>query len=130
MIPIATGGGGIPVGRRADGTLYGLPAVVDKDHTSALLANSLNADRFMMFTGVEQVALDFGKPTARAIDHMTAAEARAHLAAGQFPPGSMGPKIAAALRYLERGGKAVTITSIDRAAAALVGRAGTTITAR
>lgn len=128
VIPIAIGGGGIPVGTRADGSFYGLPAVIDKDLTSALLANSLHADRLMMFTGVERVMLDFGKPSQRPVDAMSTAEARRYLAEGQFPPGSMGPKIEAALRYLERGGRAVTITSIDRAADALAGRAGTTIT--
>ena len=128
VIPIATGGGGVPVGRNADSSWYGLPAVIDKDHTSALLANSLNADVFLMLTGVERVSIDFGKPTQHALDRMTLAEARRHLAEGQFPPGSMGPKIAAALHYLERGGRNVYITSLERATDALAGRAGTHIT--
>jgi carbamate kinase len=76
---------------------------------------------------VDRVALDFGKPTQRAVDRMTAAQARQHQAEGQFPPGSMGPKIDAALRYLEGGGREVIITSIERLHDAIEGRAGTRI---
>jgi carbamate kinase len=80
-----------------------------------------------MLTGVERVALDFGKPTQRALDRLTAQEARRYLAEGQFPPGSMGPKIGAALDYLERGGTDVIITALDRMHDALRGNAGTRI---
>ena len=127
IIPVTVGGGGIPVARDADGSLRGLSAVIDKDLTSAMLAVQLGAETLVMLTGVDRVALDFGKPTQRAVDRMTVAEARRHQADGQFPPGSMGPKIDAALRYLGAGGREVIITSIDRLHDALEGSAGTRI---
>ena len=86
-----------------------------------------HAARRKMPLGVERVALDFGKPTQRALDRLTVQEARRHLADGQFPPGSMGPKIGAALDYLERGGSHVIITALDRIHDALHGTAGTRI---
>lgn len=127
VIPVACGGGGIPVARSANGDYRGVAAVIDKDMTSALLAADIGAGTLVMLTGVERVAIDFGKPTQRPLDRMTAAEARAHLADGQFPPGSMGPKIAAALDYLGRGGRQALITSLERLEEALAGRAGTRI---
>jgi carbamate kinase len=127
VIPITVGGGGIPVARDAEGCLHGLSAVIDKDLTSAMLAAQLEARTLVMLTGVDRVAVDFGKPTQRAIDRMTVAEARAHQADGQFPPGSMGPKIDAALRYLQAGGREVIITSIEKLHDALEGKAGTRI---
>ena len=126
-IPIAAGGGGIPVVRDADGNYTGVSAVIDKDLTSALLAADLGAEALVMLTAVDRVALDFGKATQRPIDRMTAAEAQRHLDDGQFPPGSMGPKITAALNYLARGGRKVVITSLDRTSEALHGGAGTMI---
>ena len=128
VVPIAVGGGGIPVTRAPDGSYNGASAVIDKDHTSALLAAEIGADALLMLTGVEQVALDFGTPRQRFLPRLTAGEAQRHLDEGQFPPGSMGPKIAAAIRYLRRGGKRVIITSLDRAHSALHGEGGTTIT--
>ncbi|HSW18595.1 MAG TPA: carbamate kinase [Ramlibacter sp.] len=127
VIPITVGGGGIPVARDSSGRYHGVSAVIDKDLTSAMVASELGAQSLVMVTGVDRVAIDFGKPTQRAIDCMTAAEARRHQADGQFPPGSMGPKIDAALRYLERGGTEVIITSIECLPEALHGRAGTRI---
>ena len=127
VIPITCGGGGIPVARDRNGDLHGVSAVIDKDSTSAMLASELGAGTLLMLTGVDRVALDFGKPTQRSLDRLTASEARAHLAAGQFPPGSMGPKVAAALRYLDHGGGETIITSLDRAYDALTGSAGTRI---
>lgn len=127
VIPIAVGGGGIPVVRDAKGHFSGVSAVIDKDLSSAMLANQLGALSLVMLTGVERVALDFGKPSQRPVDRMTAAEARQYHADGQFPPGSMGPKIDAALRYLDGGGKEVVITSIERLYDALQGTAGTRI---
>ncbi len=127
IIPITVGGGGIPVARDANGDFYGVSAVIDKDLTSAMLAAQLGAEALVMLTGVDRVALDFGKPTQRALDRLTASEARHHLADGQFPPGSMGPKIDAALRYLDSGGSEVIITSLDRVYDALQGSAGTRI---
>ena len=127
VIPITCGGGGIPVARDASGGLHGVSAVIDKDATSAMLASELGAQTLLMLTGVDRVALDFGKPGQVALDRLTASEARRHLADGQFPPGSMGPKIAAALRYLDHGGGETIITSLDRAYDALAGTAGTRI---
>ena len=127
LIPIAAGGGGIPVVRAPDGSRRGVAAVIDKDMTSALLAADVGAGTLVMLTGVERVALDFGKPSARAIDRMRATEAREHLADGQFPPGSMGPKITAALRFIERGGPRAVITALDKLELALAGHAGTEI---
>jgi carbamate kinase len=126
VIPVAAGGGGIPVVREGAG-YRGVPAVIDKDMTSALLAADVRAGTLVMLTGVERVALDFGKSAQRLLDRMTAAEARKHLADGQFPPGSMGPKITAALRFLERGGPRALITSLEKLDVALAGRAGTEI---
>ncbi len=127
VIPIATGGGGIPVVRDADGNYNGVSAVIDKDLTSAMLAAEIGAQTLVMLTGVDRVALDYGKPTQRFLDSMTVAEARSHHAEGQFPPGSMGPKINAALRYLDAGGERVIITSLACAYDALQGTAGTRI---
>ena len=127
VIPITCGGGGIPVVSAADGRLSGVPAVIDKDMTSALLAAEIGAGVLAMLTGVERVAIDFGKSSERQLDRMSADEARKHLADGQFPPGSMGPKVSAALDYLERGGGEALITSLDRLDDALAGRAGTRI---
>jgi carbamate kinase len=133
VIPVACGGGGIPVVLGADGHWSGVAAVIDKDLTSAMLAAHLHADALIMLTGVERVALDFGKPAQRWLDHMSLAQAREHAAAGQFPAGSMGPKIEAALLYLEESPQAnhdgvVIITSLEKAFDALLGRAGTHIT--
>jgi carbamate kinase len=127
VIPIAAGGGGIPVVRAPGGGYRGVAAVVDKDLTSGLLAADVGAGQLVMLTGVERVARDFGKPTQRSIERLTVAEARKHLADGQFPPGSMGPKISAALQFIERGGPRAVITSLDKLDLALDGRAGTAI---
>ncbi len=127
IIPIAVGGGGIPVTRDEHGRFNGVSAVIDKDLSSAMLANQLGAELLVMLTGVERVALDFGKPTQRAVDRMTMAQARKYHDEGQFPPGSMGPKIDAALRYLNDGGGEVVITSIEHLYDALHGSAGTRI---
>ncbi len=127
VIPIAAGGGGIPVVRAPGGGYRGVAAVVDKDLTSGLLAADVGAGQLVMLTGVERVALDFGKPSERSIERLAVAEARKHLADGQFPPGSMGPKISAALQFIERGGPRAVITSLDKLDLALDGRAGTAI---
>lgn len=127
VIPIAVGGGGIPVTRDAQGRFHGVSAVIDKDLSSAMLASQLGAESLIMLTGVERVALDFGKPSQRPVDRMTVGQARQYHADGQFPPGSMGPKIDAALRYLDGGGREVVITSIERLYDALQGNAGTRI---
>jgi carbamate kinase len=127
VVPIAAGGGGIPVVRTGDGAYHGVAAVIDKDFTSAMLAAHLKAQTLLMLTGVDRVAVDWGKPAQRYLDGMTAAEAQRHYDDGQFPAGSMGPKIRAALLYLAASGGEVVITSLDRAFDALEGRAGTRI---
>lgn len=108
---IAGGGGGIPVIRDASGFLVGVEAVIDKDRLSSLLAEQLGADTYVILTGVPKVALNFGKPTQRWVDRMTVTEATKHMADGQFPAGSMGPKIEAALNFIKAGGQEVLITS-------------------
>ena len=127
IVVIAVGGGGIPVIRGKNGDLRGCAAVIDKDLASCLLAKNLKADVFVISTGVDQVALDFGKPTQRFIDRMTVAEAEQHLKEGQFPAGSMGPKIEAAIDYLRHGGKHVIITQPHLLEDAIHGRTGTHI---
>jgi carbamate kinase len=107
-VVIACGGGGIPVNYKT-GQVIGTEGVIDKDSTASLLAYNLNAELFMILTGVDSVCVDFGKPTQREIPEMTITEARNWLEEGQFPVGSMGPKIAAAIEYIERGGKEVLI---------------------
>ena len=108
---IAGGGGGIPVIRDASGFLVGVEAVIDKDRLSSLLAEQLGADTYVILTGVPKIALDFGKPTQRWVDRFTATEAAKHLADGQFPAGSMGPKVESALAFIRSGGREVLITS-------------------
>jgi carbamate kinase len=126
---IVTGGGGIPVGRRPDGTLEGVEAVIDKDLAAAVLAHNLDAPELLLLTAVDRVALNFGTDEQRELETLTIAEARAYAAEGHFPAGSMGPKIEAACRFLEAGGERVLITDIYALIPALEGRAGTWITA-
>jgi len=126
-VVIAAGGGGIPVVKGRDGQWRGIEAVIDKDYASAKLAADLNADLFLILTGVPKVALDFGKPTQREVDRLTVAEAEKHLAEGQFPPGSMGPKIESALEFVKATGKQVLITDVDVLREALQGNGGTAI---
>jgi len=126
-IVIAAGGGGVPVVADGKGALRGVEAVVDKDLTAALLARLVGADDLLILTDVERVALNYGLPDQQEIDEMTASEARDHLAAGHFPPGTMGPKIKAALKFLEAGGERATIAPLEGAFRALSGRAGTRI---
>jgi carbamate kinase len=127
-IVIAAGGGGIPVRREPDGTLEGVDAVIDKDRASALLANLIAADELIILTGVEKVAINYRKPGERFLDRMSVAECERYLAEGQFPKGSMGPKIEAACDFIRRGGLRVIITSMENATRAVEGQAGTVIT--
>ena len=113
--------------RRPDGTRTGVEAVIDKDLTSAVMAEALGIDTIMIMTGVDRVAIDFGTPSQRDLETATLAEIRAHRDDGQFPPGSMGPKIDAAIDFIERGGKRVVIGPLECAADALEGRTGTHI---
>ncbi len=128
-VVIAGGGGGIPVYRTREGELRGVEAVIDKDYTASLIACDLGADLFVILTGVDQVSTDFGKPEQKGLRSMDVAEARAHQAAGQFPEGSMGPKIRAAIEFVESSGREVLITSSPRLPEAVRGRAGTRIVA-
>ena len=114
VVVIAAGGGGMPVYELPDGAFEGIDGVVDKDFASALLARQLGAQDVIFLTGVEQVQVDFGTPDARALRDAATTEMREHAAAGQFPPGSMGPKVMAAVEFLERGGQRALITSSDR----------------
>jgi carbamate kinase len=124
-VVIAAGGGGIPVVRGRDGQWRGIEAVIDKDFASALLAAELKADLYIILTGVAKVAIDFGKPTQKEIDRMTLEEAEKHLADGQFPPGSMGPKIEAAIQFARKSGQDVLITDVEHLRDALDGKEGT-----
>lgn len=128
-IVIACGGGGIPVYEDDDGVVQGVEAVIDKDFASGLLAAELRAELFVITTEVEQVAIDFGKDSQRWLSKMTATEARAHLDDGQFPAGSMGPKIMAILEFLDAGGTAGVITNPPNLGRALSGETGTWIVA-
>ncbi|WP_410772445.1 carbamate kinase [Fontibacillus sp. BL9] len=123
---VTVGGGGIPVVNH-DGQLKGVEAVVDKDFASALLAAEIGADYLFILTGVAQVAVNFGKPDQKNLDKITLDEAVGYLNEGQFPKGSMGPKIEAAILFLKNGGKNVIITSIDKLTDAMEGKSGTLI---
>ena len=127
-IVIACGGGGIPVVREA-GELHGIWAVIDKDLTSSLLAQELHADVLLVLTGVDRVALGFKTPSQRWLDRISAADLRAALDAGEFPAGSMAPKVRAVLEFLDAGGTTAIITDTVNATAAIDGRAGTRIEA-
>jgi carbamate kinase len=127
MLVNTSGGGGIPVVRDAEGQLHGVEAVIDKDLAGALLARELRADRLLILTDVEQVAIDYQKPTQRPLAHISVAEARVYLADGQFAAGSMGPKVRAAVEFVEAGGRQAIITQLYRAVAALDGQTGTVV---
>ncbi len=127
IVVIAAGGGGIPVIRRPDGRLEGVEAVIDKDLATALLAHAIGADLLLISTAVERIALNFGKPNHRDLDTMTVAEAKGYLSQGHFPPGSMGPKVLAAIRFVESGGAAALVTSPEKIDRALAGQTGTRI---
>jgi carbamate kinase len=124
-VVIACGGGGIPVARGAGGQLYGVEAVIDKDLATERLATELRADLMMILTDVSQVILDFGKPSARPVPRLTLAQGRELMEGGQFPPGSMGPKVESCLRFIEHGGKRAVIANLAQATAAIRGTAGT-----
>ncbi len=126
-VVITVGGGGIPVVRR-EGRLVGVPAVIDKDFASAKLAELLDADLLVILTAVEKVAINFGKPDQRGLDALTPAEAREYIAQGQFAPGSMLPKVEAAVRFAEsKPGRAALITLLEKAKDGIEGRTGTRI---
>ena len=128
-VVIAAGGGGIPVIRK-DGRLVGVEAVIDKDLAAAVLARAIGWKHLVIATDVPQVALDFGKPGQRFLDSMTVGEAKTHLADGQFPPGSMGPKVQAAVEFLEHGGEHAVITDLAHLVPGVAGKAGTRVVRR
>ena len=126
-VVITVGGGGIPVVRR-EGRLVGVPAVIDKDFASAKLAELLDADLLVILTAVEKVAVNFGKPDQKGLDALTPAEAREYIAQGQFAPGSMLPKVEAAVQFAEsKPGRAALITLLEKARDGIEGRTGTRI---
>jgi carbamate kinase len=128
VVVITVGGGGIPVIDTGGGEYKGVAAVIDKDYASSLLAQSINADLFLISTAVEKVALNFGKPNEKWLDKVTLAEAKQYLAEGtHFAKGSMAPKIQAIIWYLEAGGKQALITSPENIGRALRGETGTWI---
>ena len=126
-IVVCTGGGGVPVFERND-TYEGVPAVIDKDRSAAMMAATFKADMLVILTAVEKVCVNFGKPDQKALDHMTPAEAHEYIEQGQFAPGSMLPKVEACLDYVAKypQGRAL-ITSLECAAAGLRGETGTVI---
>ncbi len=128
VVVIAAGGGGVPVIRDADGMLRGIDAVVDKDLTSCTVAQALGFDTLIFVTGTEGVFVDYGKPEARPLDVVTLSEIRRYRDEGHFPAGSMGPKIAAAIAFLETGGGQVIVSSPDNLLQAFQGSSGTRIT--
>ena len=126
-IVITVGGGGIPVVRK-DGKLYGTPAVIDKDFASAKLAELLDADMLVILTAVEKVAINFGKPDQKGLDDLTPADARKYIEEKQFAPGSMLPKVQAALSFAEsKPGRVALITLLEKAADGISGKTGTRV---
>ena len=128
-IVIAAGGGGIPVIIDGNGLFQGVEAVIDKDFAASLIAREVKADLFIILTNVPRVYLNYGQPDEKPIPEMTVEEAKNYLAQGHFPPGSMGPKIEAAIEYIQNGGEEVLITSTSHLKASLINRSGTKIIA-
>lgn len=127
---VCAGGGGIPVVRTPTGGYFGVEAVIDKDRTSGLLARAIDAAMFVIVTNVRRVAINYGKPNEQFLERMSLAEARRHFADKQFPPGSMGPKIEAAIDFLSgaaRDDACVVICDMEALEEALAGRSGTRI---
>ena len=130
LVVVACGGGGIPVFKTEGHHLKGAAAVIDKDFASEKMAEQLNADRLIILTAVEKVAVNFGKPDQRWLDSLTPEEARRYMDEGQFAPGSMLPKVQAAVQFAEsRPGRKALITLLEKAGAGVAGETGTTITA-
>ena len=128
-IVIACGGGGIPVVENADGTLEGVAAVIDKDFAAELLAEQVDADALMILTEVEKVAINFNKPNQEDLTHLSLADAARYCEEGQFAPGSMLPKVQAAMKFVRANpDKKAIITSLDKAIDAVEGKTGTVIT--
>jgi len=126
-IVIAGGGGGIPVVRQANGVRRGVPAVIDKDMTSAHMANIIGIPVMMILTAVDRVAINYGKPSEQLLDRVPMSELKRYRQENQFPEGSMGPKMDAAIRFIESGGERVVICRMEDALPALRGETGTQI---
>ncbi|MGM9599648.1 MAG: carbamate kinase [Faecousia sp.] len=124
-VVITVGGGGIPVIRK-DGKLYGTPAVIDKDFASAKLAELVKADALVILTAVDRVCINWGKPNQESLSEMTVAEAEKYCEEGHFAPGSMLPKVKAAISFAKAGGSAI-IASLENAGAAVKGESGTVV---
>ncbi len=129
FVVVTAGGGGVPVVREADGTLRGVEAVIDKDLTAALLARTLHADVLVIATDVDHAAVDWDTPQQRDVGRVGVTEMRRYAADGQFASGSMGPKVEAALRFVEGGGARSVITSLTHITDAVAGDFGTVIEA-
>jgi carbamate kinase len=127
VIVIASGGGGLPVTLDGRGHIHGVEAVIDKDLAGERLAESVGADLFMILTEVDQVYLNFGKKDQQVLGMLHLEEAKKYLSEGQFPAGSMGPKVEACIRFIEHGGEKAIITCLECADDALEGRGGTQI---
>ena len=126
VIVVACGGGGVPVVEE-DGDMKGVDAVIDKDLASSLLAREIGADVVMFLTTVDKVCLNYNTPEQVELDRMTVEDARRYLAEGQFPPGSMGPKIQAAVEFVEQGGERAVVCRPEGVIEALEGRGGTVV---
>lgn len=127
VIVIAVGGGGVPVVEHSDGTLEGIDAVIDKDLATSCLAREIGAELLIILTQVDRAYINFGKGTQKGLDRMTLEEVRKYLKEGEFAPGSMGPKVEAAIEFLEAGGRDVIITTPELLEKAMEGKAGTRI---
>jgi carbamate kinase len=127
FVVVAAGGGGVPVTRAADDSLQGVEAVLDKDLSAAVLARALGCSALVIATDVDHAFAGYGTPQARPLGHVSAAELRGYAEKGEFASGSMGPKVEAALRFVESGGQRAAITSLDLLADAASGRAGTIV---
>jgi carbamate kinase len=128
VVVVAAGGGGVPVYREESGWLEGVDGVIDKDLAAAILAHDIGAEELFILTAVDKVAINYKKNNQRNLDHITVSEAKTLLQQGHFPEGSMGPKIEAAILFLEQGGKQVVITSIENAARVVTSGGGTVLT--
>ena len=122
---ICSGGGGVPVLRDSDGMLHGVEAVIDKDMGASLLAQKLEADRLLILTDVEKVSINFRQPGQQELDKVSVDEAKRYIEEGHFAAGSMGPKVKAALQFVEAGGKQAIITQLHNAINAIDGKTGT-----
>ncbi|HHX95629.1 MAG TPA: carbamate kinase [Clostridia bacterium] len=130
VLTIALGGGGIPVVKAPNGKLKGVEAVIDKDLAAGLIAKQIKTDYLIILTGVEKVAINFGKPNQQDLTYLSPEKAKEYMEKGYFPPGSMGPKIEAAVSFVEEGGKRAIISRIDKLKEAVLGQTGTIICRR